>query len=322
MGVTGARAQTSIAAPDLVHRVRAADSNALVGVGLGVSSGSQAWEVSQYADAVIVGSLLVKCLVDAEDAGRPAELSGLRAVVADLAEGMRRGAPQVQELPVRRAGNRSVSGTEYRGRARWALVVGVILLLVSCTSPQPTVARTDPDPAGFSGGTSLPQPDELPAVTLTDTSGNSYNLATSPSKPVVLLFFGYSHCPDVCVTVLADVAQALNRMEASDRDQIQMIFITTDPARDKPRVIASYLERFDPTFIGLTGDLSAIKAAAGRVASTSKECASCRAAATRSGTPRRSSDSIRHRKGRGAVDPGDPYRRSQRRLQSLAERSR
>jgi tryptophan synthase alpha chain len=93
MGVTGARAQSSIAAPELVHRVRVADNNALVGVGLGVSSGSQAWEVSQYADAVIVGSLLVKCLVDAEDAGRPADLSRLRAAVADLAEGMRRGAP-------------------------------------------------------------------------------------------------------------------------------------------------------------------------------------------------------------------------------------
>jgi tryptophan synthase alpha chain len=66
----------------------------LVGVGLGVSSGSQAWEVSQYADAVVVGSLLVKCLVDAEDAGRAAELSRLRAVVADLAEGIRRGAPR------------------------------------------------------------------------------------------------------------------------------------------------------------------------------------------------------------------------------------
>jgi protein SCO1 len=158
-----------------------------------------------------------------------------------------------------------VSGTEYPGRARWVLVVGLMFLLVGCTSPQPTVARTDPDPAGYSGGTSLPEPYELPAATLTDTSGNSYNLATSPSKPVVLLFFGYSHCPDVCVTVLADVAQALNRMEPSDRDQIQMIFVTTDPARDKPKVIAKYLERFDPTFIGLTGDLSTIKAVAGRV---------------------------------------------------------
>jgi tryptophan synthase alpha chain len=91
MGVTGARAQTSIAAPELVQRVRVADSNALVGVGLGVSSGAQAWQVSQYADAVVVGSLLVKCLLDAEDAGRPADLSGLRAVVADLADGIRRG---------------------------------------------------------------------------------------------------------------------------------------------------------------------------------------------------------------------------------------
>ena len=255
MGVTGARAQTSIAAPDLVRRVRAADSNALVGVGLGVSSGSQAWEVSQYADAVIVGSLLVKCLVDAEDAGRPAELSGLRAVVADLAGGIRRGAPQGAGTPVRRAACRSVSGTEYRGRARWALVVGVVLLLVSCTSPQPTVAHR-------------PRPGRLLRWNLTAAAGHRIARRdphrhlgqllqpgdVAIQKPVVLLFFGYSHCPDVCVTVLADVAQALNRMEASDRDQIQMIFITTDPARDKPRVIASYLERFDPTFIGLTGD--------------------------------------------------------------------
>jgi tryptophan synthase alpha chain len=93
MGVTGARAQTSIAAPDLVHRVRVADANAMVGVGLGVSNGTQAWEVSRYADAVIVGSLLVKSLLDAEDAGTPADLSRLRAVVAELAGGVRRGTP-------------------------------------------------------------------------------------------------------------------------------------------------------------------------------------------------------------------------------------
>jgi tryptophan synthase alpha chain len=93
MGVTGARTQTSIAAPDLVRRVRVADANAMVGVGLGVSNGTQAWEVSRYADAVIVGSLLVQSLLDAEDAGTPADLSRLRAVVADLAEGVRRGPP-------------------------------------------------------------------------------------------------------------------------------------------------------------------------------------------------------------------------------------
>jgi tryptophan synthase alpha chain len=89
MGVTGARAQTSQAAPALVSRIRAADPSALVGVGLGVSDGAQAREITGYADAVVVGSALVKTLLDADDAGRPDDLSGLRALVADLADGVR-----------------------------------------------------------------------------------------------------------------------------------------------------------------------------------------------------------------------------------------
>ncbi len=89
MGVTGARATTSSAAPELVARIRAADPHAVVGVGLGVSNGTQAQEVTGYADAVIVGSALVRTLLDAEDAGRPDDFSGLRALVADLADGVR-----------------------------------------------------------------------------------------------------------------------------------------------------------------------------------------------------------------------------------------
>jgi tryptophan synthase alpha chain len=89
MGVTGPRAQTSAAAPELVRRVRNVDPSAMVGVGLGVSNGEQAREVTGFADLVIVGSALVKTLIDAEDAGRPEDLSGLRAVVADLAAGVR-----------------------------------------------------------------------------------------------------------------------------------------------------------------------------------------------------------------------------------------
>jgi tryptophan synthase alpha chain len=91
MGVTGTRAQTSAAAPELVHRIRGVDSSALVGVGLGVSNGVQAREVAGFADLVIVGSALVKTVLDAEDAGRPEDLSGLRALVADLAAGVRGG---------------------------------------------------------------------------------------------------------------------------------------------------------------------------------------------------------------------------------------
>lgn len=90
MGVTGARTAISAAAPTLVQRVRRADPQVLVGVGLGVSNGAQAHEVSGYADAVIVGSALVATLLAAEDAGRPDDLSGLRSVVEDLAGGVRR----------------------------------------------------------------------------------------------------------------------------------------------------------------------------------------------------------------------------------------
>jgi tryptophan synthase alpha chain len=91
MGVTGARAETSSLAPELVARIRAAVPDALVGVGLGVSNGDQAREVTDFADAVIVGSALVKALLEAEDAGTPGDLSRLRTVVADLSVGVRAG---------------------------------------------------------------------------------------------------------------------------------------------------------------------------------------------------------------------------------------
>jgi len=90
MGVTGARAQAPTSAPELVARIRALNPDVLVGVGLGVSSGDQAAEVGAYADGVIVGSALVRALLDAEDAGAPGDLTGLRSVLADLTAGIRR----------------------------------------------------------------------------------------------------------------------------------------------------------------------------------------------------------------------------------------
>jgi len=106
MGVTGQRAHTSTAAPELVRRVRLIDSSAMVGVGLGVSNGAQAREVTSFADLVIVGSALVKTLLDAEDAGRPEDLTGLHALVADLAAGVRggRGSQEVSLSPAAESG--------------------------------------------------------------------------------------------------------------------------------------------------------------------------------------------------------------------------
>jgi tryptophan synthase alpha chain len=87
MGVTGARDQTSDAAPTLVARVRAADGRIPVGVGLGVRDGAQAARVGSYADGVIVGSALVRCLLDAPDLD--AGLAALRGLSRELAVGVR-----------------------------------------------------------------------------------------------------------------------------------------------------------------------------------------------------------------------------------------
>ena len=89
MGVTGTRTSAPSAAPALVDRLRRLAPGLPVGVGLGVSNGEQAAAVAGYADGVIVGSALLKTLLAADDEGRPDDLSGLRAVVADLAAGVR-----------------------------------------------------------------------------------------------------------------------------------------------------------------------------------------------------------------------------------------
>jgi len=80
-----------------------------------------------------------------------------------------------------------------------------------------------------------------------------------------LLFFGYTSCPDVCIAVMNDVAMALGRITTEDRDQIQVVFVTTDPARDTPARIRRYLDRFDADFIGLTGSFLDVKAAGDQV---------------------------------------------------------
>lgn len=92
MGVTGTRTHTSSAAPALVERIRGVDPAIPVGVGLGVSDGDQAAEVGSFADGVIVGSALVRPLVEADEAGQPASsgIERMRHIVDDLVTGVRR----------------------------------------------------------------------------------------------------------------------------------------------------------------------------------------------------------------------------------------
>jgi protein SCO1 len=111
-------------------------------------------------------------------------------------------------------------------------------------------------------GVNLTTPYHRPSFTLTDTAGGSYDFTTSTQGRATLLFFGYTHCPDVCPTTMADIAVALRSLPADVATQVQVVFVTTDPARDTPPVLADWLGRFDRDlpvpFVGLTGPQSDI----------------------------------------------------------------
>lgn len=119
-------------------------------------------------------------------------------------------------------------------------------------------AQVRGDDGGTYAGIDLDPPYQRPSFTLTDTSGAAYDFTTATQGRPTLLFFGYTNCPDVCPTTFADIAVALRKLDPAVAAQIQVVFVTTDPARDTPQVIREWLDRFDadlPTpFVGLTGD--------------------------------------------------------------------
>jgi len=100
-----------------------------------------------------------------------------------------------------------------------------------------------------------------PGFTLTDTEDQPYNLRAETAGDVTLLYFGYTHCPDVCPTVMANLAIGLSKVSPAVRSHIKVVFVTTDPARDSPPVIGRWLAAFNPTFVGLTGTSQQIIAA-------------------------------------------------------------
>jgi protein SCO1/2 len=89
-----------------------------------------------------------------------------------------------------------------------------------------------------------------PNFTLTDTNGNPYDLDGQTQGYLTALYFGYTNCPDVCPTHMANIAAALRQLPASVTSHIKVLFVTTDPARDTPAVLRAWLNNFDPTFIG------------------------------------------------------------------------
>jgi len=112
----------------------------------------------------------------------------------------------------------------------------------------------------YRGGLVSP-PLPKPKIVLTDTSGSSFDFLVRTRGYVTLLFFGYTHCPDMCPLQMHVIAEALKQLPAASAKQFKVVFVTTDPARDTSQVLRTYLDGFDKTFIGLTGTQAAIDAA-------------------------------------------------------------
>jgi protein SCO1/2 len=109
-------------------------------------------------------------------------------------------------------------------------------------------------------GTDVTGADYGKSLQLTDHTGRARSLEDWRGKAVVL-FFGFTHCPDVCPTTLADVSNALKQL-GSDAQRVQVLFVTVDPERDTPEVLGKYVTAFDPGFLGLYGDAAATRRAA------------------------------------------------------------
>lgn len=142
------------------------------------------------------------------------------------------------------------------GRSPATLLLAA-LLLGGCSSAGQVATPDDGD--GLHGAR-LDQPYDVPVAPLTATDGSSYSLAGSTDKPLTMVFFGYTSCPDICTIVMSSLAAAVNRLDDTQRDDVDVVFVTTDPEVDDEEKVRRYVGRFDPAFVGLTGDLDTIVA--------------------------------------------------------------
>lgn len=127
----------------------------------------------------------------------------------------------------------------------FSLLITVGLLLAACR------------PYQFNGSA---YPEQLPAADfeLTRTDGQPYRLSDRQGR-VVLIFFGYTFCPDVCPATLADAKRLIEGL-GDQAEQVDFLFITVDPERDTPEVLGNYVANFHPAIIGLTGSEEALAA--------------------------------------------------------------
>src|SRR5215211_4478411 len=132
---------------------------------------------------------------------------------------------------------------------RKTLLVGLILFLLIGIVAAGVFLFSKP--ASFRGTTYAEPYPVAPEIELTRANGTRFRLSETRGK-VVALFFGYTSCPDVCPTTMAELKQALEKL-GNKADQVQVLFVTVDPQRDTPERVQEYVNHFNPDFIGLSG---------------------------------------------------------------------
>ena len=144
---------------------------------------------------------------------------------------------------------------------RLAVALAAVALLAGCASgsTDPTTSANG-EPGWHGTGVSKGYP--MPDLRFTDTEGQQVTPTAAARTPVTLVFFGYTHCPDICNVVLANFASALRGATPAVRKDVRLLFVTTDPARDTPDVVRDYLDRFDPTYEGLVAPVGTVEKAA------------------------------------------------------------
>ena len=129
---------------------------------------------------------------------------------------------------------------------RSSLALLLAALVAACQPSGPKFKSTDI--TGVDYGKSL---------ALADHTGKPRTLADFRGK-LVVLSFGFTHCPDICPTILADLAGVMQGL-GKDAERVQVLFVTVDPERDTPELLAKYVAAFEPRFVGLFGDLEATR---------------------------------------------------------------
>lgn len=145
------------------------------------------------------------------------------------------------------------------------LLAAASLTLSACgtdgDADQP-VAAVSEEAGSDKAATVLDQPFEKPDLVLTDTKGEKYDLRTATAGRPTLIYFGYTHCPDVCPLTMNNIAVAKKQLPKAEQAKLRVVFVTTDPERDTSAELGKWLKGIDADFVGLTGEFDTIEAGA------------------------------------------------------------